>query len=250
MISETIQIGYILTSVVAGILTVLAPCVLPILPLIISGSAGSRSLARPLRIIAALAVSVIAVSLLLQFSATLLGLPTMFWRIFSGGILITFGIFTFWPNLWEKCVTWLGFKKSSEKLLSKGTGKGGAVGDILVGISLGPIFSSCSPTYLTIVGIIIPQTNWLVGVAYLLFYVAGLSAVLLLVAIFGRKFVSKIKALNNPKGVFKRVLAIFFVVIGVLIIFGWDKQIEAYLLEQGLYGWSDRINNILPKPLE
>lgn len=241
-----IQYGLLFASLVAGVLTVLSPCVLPILPIVIGGSTASKSIARPLRIIAALAVSVIAFSLLLKASTTLIGVPGYVWRWLSGSILIVFGILTLWPNLWEKIVDRLGFKQSSHKLLSKGALKGGVAGDLLVGASLGPVFTSCSPIYLWIVATAIPQQSWTVGLIYLFTFVIGLVSILFLIALFGQKVVSKLAFFSKPDGWFRRILALIFITVGVLIFMGWDKDVEAFLIEKGLYNWLINLENGLP----
>ena len=243
-----LSIGYLLTSFIAGIVTVLSPCVLPMLPIVIGGSAASRSLAKALRIIGALAVSVIVFSLLLKVSTALLGVPSWVWRGFSGSILILFGVFIFMPGLWERLISRLGVKRSSHKLLARGLAKGGIVGDLLVGASLGPVFTSCSPAYLTILGYISAEESWLVGIIYLLTFVFALCLLLLLVAIFGQKFVAKISVLSNPRGWLYRSLAVIFIIVGILIFTGWDKSIEAYLLKIGLYDWLIALEGKLPNP--
>ena len=81
-----------IVSFAAGVLTVLAPCVLPLLPVIVGGtaartageSAGSdRTWLRPLVIAASLAVSVVAFTLLLKASSALLGIPAWVWQSIS-----------------------------------------------------------------------------------------------------------------------------------------------------------------------
>ena len=243
-----IQLGYLFTFLIAGFLTILSPCVLPMLPIVIGGSTANKSIFKPLRIIGAMAVSVIVFSLLLKASTVLLGVPDYIWRWLSGSILILFGIFTFWPNLWDKVVTILGVKESSQNLLNRSAAKGGVIGDLLVGASLGPVFSSCSPAYLTIISIIIVQQNWWLGFLYLLIFVFGLVLFLLLIAFLGQKFVSKLAFFNNPSGWFKRILALIFIIVGLLIFMGWDKDIEAYLLQEGLYDWLTNFENQLPSP--
>lgn len=240
------QLGYIITAIIAGVLTILSPCVLPLLPIVISGSLDSKkSFLKPLRIIGALAISVIIFSILLKASTALLGVPSWVWKWVSGIILVTFGIVTLFPNLWTVLIAKIGLKKSSDKLLSKSLKKGGAAGDILVGASLGPVFTSCSPTYLAIVGIILPQ-NWLIGSIYLLGFVLGLVVVLILIAVLGQRFVAKLNVLNNPKGWFKKILGLIFILVGVLIIAGYDKKIESYLVEKGLYDWLINLEDNLP----
>ncbi len=67
----------LLISIIAGILTILAPCVLPAIPIIIGGSigGGKHSKARPYIVGASLAVSIIVFTLLLKVSTILINLP-------------------------------------------------------------------------------------------------------------------------------------------------------------------------------
>lgn len=244
----SIQYSYLITTLIAGFLTVLSPCVLPILPIIIGGSTASKSFYKPLRIIGALAVSVTLFTLLVNESSSRLGISNDTWRDISGVILILFGILTLWPVIWEKVVDFLRFKESSHKVLSKGASKGGVAGDLLVGAALGPIFSSCSPTYTAIVlAIIVPQQSWWVSFLYLVSFVVGLILVLVLIALFGHKFINKLTFVNNPKGWFKRILGLMFILVGILIFMNWDKSVEAFLVERGLYDWLINIEDNLPE---
>ena len=230
---------YIL-SFVAGILTVLAPCILPVLPIIIGGSslAGNTdkkvSLKHPLIIIASLVVSIIVFTLLLRFTAALLGVPTYVWSIISGGIVLVFGITLLFPVIWEKFMMITGLSLMANRLMGKSQGKKGISKDIILGAALGPIFNSCSPTYALIIAAILPA-SFITGVGYLAAYSIGLGLILLLISIFGRALVNKMKWMSNPRGIFQKTIGVLFVIVGILVIFGIDKQTQAYVLEQGWY---------------
>lgn len=228
------DIGYLLTSLVAGFLTILAPCILPLLPVIIGSSTGSKKLAKPLRIIASLGVSIIVFTLILKASTALIDIPASFWKWLSGGILLVFGLITLFPTPWEKLSAKLKIANASNRLLGKGVQKDGAVGDILIGASLGPIFTSCSPTFAAIVATVIP-VSYVTGLIYLLTYVIGLAIPLLLIAVFGQKLTGKLNTLSDPHGWFKRTIAVIFIVVGISIIAGWDKQFESWLIDRGIY---------------
>lgn len=242
-----LQYGFLLTSLIAGFLTVLSPCVLPVLPIVISGSLEKRSFLKPLRIIAALIVSIIVFSILLKASTILLGVPSFVWRWLSGGILVIFGLFILCPDLWTRLIEKLNLNQASQKLLNRGIRREGAAGDFIVGAALGPVFTSCSPAYAYIVAISLP-TNWVVGFVYLLVFSLGLAAVLIMIALLGQKFIGKLKALSNPKGWFKKIIALIFIVVGLLVITGYDKRVEAYLVERGFYDWLINIEDSLPTP--
>lgn len=219
---------------VAGVMTVLAPCILPLLPIIIGGSVrpGENIWYRPFIITGSLAASVILFTLLLKFSTSLLGIPPQVWQIASGIIIILLGFTIMWPTLWEKAG--LKLNLASNKLLGNAGKKKGLVGDVLTGAALGPVFSSCSPTFAFIVATVLPATFG-IGFIYLVAYAVGLAAIMLLIALLGQKITSKLQWASNPKGWFKRLIGVVFIVVGILIATGLDHKIQAYFVQQGWY---------------
>ncbi len=221
----------IIAAFFAGILTALAPCILPLLPIIIGGSIdGSRSLKKPLTIVGSLAVSVIVFTLLLKASTSLLGVPVEVWQWISGGLLIGLGLLIVFPKLWE----WLALKTGASKLGTIKVKSGSTLNDIITGASLGPIFNSCSPTYLFIVGIILPG-SFAQGFAAIIAYALGLSLILLAIAIGGRSVVQRLGWAANPHGAFRKVLGTLFIIVGLAILLGLDKQLQTYILDKGWY---------------
>lgn len=233
------MIELLIVSFVAGILTILAPCILPLLPIIIGGSAinGTKDWRAPLVITASLAVSVIVFSLLLKASTALLGIPTTVWQVISGVIVIAFGLNLLLPTLWERVGA--KFNLSSNKLLAKASQKTGQRRNILIGAALGPVFSSCSPTYALIVAVILPR-SFAEGISYLVAYAVGLSAILLLIGFAGQQIVGKLQWVSNPRGWFKRTIGILFIIVGIAVLLGLDKWLQTTILESGLY---DPISN-------
>lgn len=224
----------LLLSFFGGMLTVLSPCVLPVLPIIIGGSLAQQQKWRPFVITTSLAVSVVVFTLLLKWSTVLLRVPPHVWSLISGVLIIGFGIALVSPTLWERVATRLRFASRSQILLQQSAQRRTWVGAVLIGFSLGPVFSSCSPTYALILATVLPRDIG-VGIVNLTAYAVGLSAVLLLIAVFGQRFVRRVTWLANPRGFFKRTLGVLFILVGVLILFGWDKRIETALIARG-YG--------------
>lgn len=226
-----------LTSFLAGILTVLAPCVVAILPALLARSTDGKRTHSPYWVIGGLAASVFAFSILLKSTTLLIDIPTSVWASISGAIIVMFGVVTLFPGLWDRVALALRLPLVAQQNLAQAQeNKGGRAGDILIGASLGPVFSACSPTYALIVASILPVTPAL-GIAYLLSYIAGLSLVLGLIAVFGRAAIQKLGWGINPHSVFKKVLGIILVVLGVLIATGTDKDILALLVENGWFDW-------------
>jgi len=235
----------LIISFIAGLLTVLAPCVLPLLPIIIGGSVSdSRSKWKPYIITASLATSVVVFTLLLKASTAFIDIPQSFWSVFAGTILILFALTMLFPTTWAKIALKFKAENKSNEWLATASKKQSIWGDILMGAALGPVFSSCSPTYFVILATVLPQ-SFAVGLINLIAYAVGLSLVLLLIALLGQKFVGKINGLSDPKGWFKRTIGILFLIVGIAIIFGLDKQFEAYILESGLFTAVDIENRLL-----
>ena len=219
-----------MVAFIAGLLTALAPCVLPVIPVIIGTSlSGNQDRRRPYVIVISLAVSLFLFTFLLKVSSAFFGVPPIVWKLISGGIILVFGIATVWPQTWEKVSRKLGIYAASQRALGKSYQKGGLGGAVLMGVALGPVFSSCSPTYALILATVLP-VSILTGSIALFAYVLGLATFLLLVALFGRKLISRLGWALNPEGRFKRGLGVVFLVFGVLIITGFDKKIAVALV--------------------
>ncbi len=239
-----IELQFILASLIAGVLTILAPCIIPVLPVIIGSSAtGAKNRLKPLVITGSLMISVITFTLLLRASTSLLGAPAWVWTYFAGLILIVFGFLTVSPQLWDFVSAKAGFSTSSNKFLSKSINKGGLYGDALVGLALGPVFTSCSPTFGLIVGVVL-SGELVAGTIYLIIYALGLGAMLLAIAYAGQALISKLGWATNPHGWFRRIVGILFILIGLTIITGFDKTIETWMLESGTYDWVINIENV------
>lgn len=222
-----------LASFAAGFLTVLAPCVFPLLPVIIAGGSDAKSHKNVLILIGSLSVSVIAFTLLLRASTLFVDIPQQFWSAISGVILIAFSITIIFPTLWEKLSQ--SMNASSKKLLEQASQESGSKREMLMGLALGPVFTSCSPTFAIIIAVILPA-SYLQGVFYLVVYTAGLAIALLLIAFLGRTFTKKLRFAANPHGWFKKTVGIILLVVGLAIAFGWDKDFEAYVIDQGYFG--------------
>jgi len=226
---------------VAGILTVAAPCILPLLPVIVGGSMlhGTRqneraSLKHPIIIVLSLAVSVFVFSLILKATTLFLGIPTTVWGVISGTIVILFGITLLFPLLWERLMIATGWQVEANRLMAQSQKSDGIAKDILLGAALGPVFNSCSPTYALIVAAILPA-SFAMGALYLFAYSLGLASILLLVSLFGRAISNKMRWLSNPDGLFKKLIGILFIAVGLVVVFGIDKSIQTYVLERGWY---------------
>ena len=239
----------ILFSFLSGLLTVLAPCVLPLLPVILGGSIDPKHKdpKRPYIIAASLIVSLIIFTILLKASTILIDIDPAVWTYISGGIVIVLGLFMLFPNLWVKISGALGFEHSSQKILGKASQKKNkTLSAILIGAALGPVFSSCNPMYAYVIATVLPVDIFL-GSLYLAIYCIGVAVSLLAVALLGRKLLQKVKWATNPKGWFQRIIAILFILVGVFIVTGLDKKVQVWLVDKDIFGLTQLEQKLVPK---
>lgn len=229
---DTIRLSLLLTSLLAGVLTILAPCVLPLLPVIVGGAASSQNKWQPVIMTGSLIVSIIAFTFLLKVSTSLLNIHPRVWTSISGGILGLFGIFMLFPGLWEWLSVKLNFLSRSQANLAKASATRSGWSGVLIGAALGPVFSSCSPTYFIILATVLPASLF-AGTIYLIAYGLGLGVMLGLIAFFGQRLTLKLGWAANSHGWFKRAIGVLLILVGVGILTGIDKRIEVALLERG-----------------
>ena len=221
-------------SLLAGVLTVLSPCVLPLLPVVLAGSAaGSRR--APYIVISSLAVSVVVFTLLLKATTALLGVPSNVWLIVSGGLVAFIGASLAFPKIWDRISSRVGLQSAAGSLADRSTNKTGTARSVLLGLSLGPVFTSCSPTYGLILAVVL-AADLGEGIANIIAYSLGLSAIMLAIAIGGRTVTRRLGWATDPEGKFRRGLGVFLVIVGLLIATGAVRDIESWLIDRGLLG--------------
>ncbi len=214
-----------IVSFLAGVLTVIAPCVLPVLPVILWGTINESNYRRIITIILSFVVSIILFTFLLKISTVFIGIDQQTWKILSGIILIIFGTISIFPqrrdqlklylNVWS--ISW---PSESQSLWWQ----------ILLWASLWPIFTTCSPTYTLIIATILPLSlvTWTISIVL---YALWLGIAVWLIAVFGRTLIRRLNLVSNSDWRFKKWLGILIVLTGIAIITGFDKQIETRIID-------------------
>jgi cytochrome c biogenesis protein CcdA/thiol-disulfide isomerase/thioredoxin len=234
---------------IAGLLTVLAPCVLPLLPIIIGGSVSgdAKDRKRPLIIAISLAISLILFTLLLKATTLLIDIPPQAITYFSGTIIIILGLVTLFPSIYATVIGKLGIEQRATKLLGKGySNRSKLLGPIITGAALGPVFSSCSPVYAYILATVLP-VNFGQAFAYIIAYVLGLATLLLVIGYYGQRIIGRLKFASDPRGTFQRVIAILFIVVGIMIATGYDKRFQTYVSQHTPFNFDAISAKFLPE---
>lgn len=222
-------------ALVAGALTTLAPCVLPLLPVIVGGSlapgdTGPRGTRRALLVCGALGASIVVFTLALKVSTALIGVPPQAWSLLAGGLLVLLGLVQLYPRLWDAVSGRLSLQERSTARLAGARRRGGTTGALATGAALGPVFSSCSPLYGYLVVTVLPS-EFGFGLVLLLAYTGGLCLTLLAVALAGQGLIRRLGWAADARSAFRRGLAAVFVVVGITVLGGWDRDLQTWILE-------------------
>ncbi|MDB5892132.1 MAG: Cytochrome biosis protein [Polaromonas sp.] len=132
-----------LLAVLAGMLTIAAPCVLPMLPVVLGASLGQRDRSRPVFIALGFAVAFSAVALLFTAFSQVLGLSQETLRQAAIVMLLLFGTLMIWPRPFA----WLSLRMSGllNRVNALGDGAGsGKLGGLVLGLTLGAVFTPCA----------------------------------------------------------------------------------------------------------
>ncbi len=218
-------------SFLAGILTILAPCVLPVLPVVLAGSIWEKQKWYPYLVTFSLAISVVLFTVLLKVSTIFIDIPQSFWKYLSGGILIFLWLIYVFPHAWTWIATRLNLSRSSTSLDKAQDISSPVTRAIATGAALGPVFSTCSPTYTLLLATVFP-VSLLAGIGYTFVYAIWLSIMLAIIAVWGRNIVARFRWLADERWWFKRILGIIFILIGLMIVSWLDKKFETYVLER------------------
>ena len=214
----------LLFALVAGAGTAITPCVLPVLPALLSASAvGGRR--RPLGIVLGLALTFTITIVLLAQLVNGVGLGSSATRILAFIVLIGFGLIMLVPALAERVQAPLS-RLARYGPKTRGDGFWTGLG---VGAALGFVCAPCAGPILAAViaasasrGPSVRAAT--VGIAYAI----GLSAVLLLYAFGGRAVLNRIR--QTARGdVVERVLGVVLIVTGIAIAFNLDVRFENLL---------------------
>jgi len=220
-------------GLVAGALSTLSPCVLPLVPVLVAAAVNAhRWGAMALGIGLALSFTIVGI-----FLATLgasLGLDPETFRTAGAAILALFGVILLVPklqDLFAQATSTL--SNSGNRLLARMT-VDGLTGQFWVGTLLGIVWSPCvGPTLGAATTLASQGKNlWQIGLLMLIFGI-GAAAPLVLLGSLTRARMMKVRGRLLSVGKYgKQVFGLVMLTLGALIATGVDKSLEAWILDR------------------
>lgn len=220
----TYGLGYL-----AGLLSTLSPCVLPLIPILIATAVSAHRYGA-YALALGLTISFTAVGIFLATIGASLGIDQTVFRNFAAGALIVFGIILLSTKLQERFATATsGLSTVGDSLLSK-VKLDGLGGQLVVGLFLGVIWSPCVGPTLGAATTLASQGKNLGSIAILMaIFGLGAGTPLVVLGSLSRATMIKVRGKMFSAGkTGKYMLGSILLLVGIAILTGLDKSFEAW----------------------
>jgi cytochrome c-type biogenesis protein len=224
-------------AVLAGTLSVLSPCVLPLLPLVF-GAAASRGRAGPLFLAAGLTVSFVTIGMFVAVIGYGIGLDEGFFRNLAGVMMLVVGLVLAVPVLQDRFALAAGpasnwISEAWGGAEARDNASSGAAGQFGLGALLGAVWAPCIGPTLGAASVLAAQGERLGDVALVMVaFGLGTALPLLLLGLLSRRLLLAWRGrLLSAGGTLKTVMGVVFIVVAVSVLSGMDKVVEARLID-------------------
>lgn len=226
------MIGTLGLAWLAGLLSVLSPCVLPLLPLVLGAAAAEHRLG-PAALAAGLALSFTVIGLFVATLGFAIGLDGVVFRYFAAAILVAVGLVLLVPAAQARLAAAAGpLVDAIDRRFGRRVGAG-LPGQFGLGLLLGAVWSPCVGPTLGAASLLAAQGRDLASVAVTMAaFGLGAALPLLVLGLLSRGLILRARGslLRLGRGL-KAGLGLILVVIGLAVLSGSDKSLETMLVE-------------------
>jgi len=219
----------ILLAFLAGVVTIVTPCVLPIMPPLLAGSVGNRL--RPLLIVSGSIVTFTLMGGLFSVIGIAAGSLGNSLRLFFVVLIIGFGAVWVDEDINEI------YMKYSSTLLNRffrqpvNPEGESLLGAFVLGLSLGIVWIPCvGPILGAVLSFVAIEGNLLMGSLMLLSYSIGLGIPMLIIAYGGKRVSGQLEWSKRNSTRIKKLAGWVLILTGLAMLFGIDQYIQSFLL--------------------
>ncbi len=217
----------------SGLVTIAAPCIWPLLPIVLSSTAtGTRR--KALGVTVGICASFAFFTLTLSYIVSVIPLDLDALRWVAVGVIGFLGLTLIIPalsGLLEGYVSRLTSRFGHRLSETPGKTQGFSSG-LFTGAALGVVWTPCAgPILATIATLAATQSVNLGIVLVTIVYVIGVGIPLFAFAVLGNKIFTKSRALSPYTGRIQQIFGVVMIVTAVLIATGYDRVLQARLLD-------------------
>lgn len=220
-------------GLIAGALSTLSPCVLPLVPVLVATAVNAHRWGA-VALGVGLALSFATVGIFLATLGASLGIDPDALRIVGAVVMAIFGLILLVPRLQDAFASGTSVLANSGNSLLARVTTGGLSGQFLVGVLLGVVWSPCVGPTLGAASTLASQGQDLRQITLLmLIFGVGAAAPLVLLGSLSRATMIKFRGgLLNAGKRGKQLFGLVLLGLGILIATGFDKSLETWILDR------------------
>lgn len=225
--------GLFLLAAVAGFLTILAPCILPLLPVLL-GTSGGRSKMRPVMIVVGFIGTFSVIGAAFATVGTFLGIDNSSLRLAAVVLLLLFGLALVFEKWYEKIAVLIqpALARLSVKVGKGSQGKSDAWSGLAVGVSLGLVWTPCAGPILGAILTLAASAGDYLTTSLLMFsYAVGAGIPMFGIAYGGHVLQKRLAKIGAHQSLLNKIFGVLVILTAVAIFTGYDIVIQSYLVQ-------------------
>ena len=216
-------------ALLAGVVTIAAPCTLPVLPILLGASVGQTGGLRPALIAFGFVVSFSATALLLSAITRAFDFDPNHLRSAAVVLLLGFGLLMIWPAPFE----WLSVRLngfSNAGAAGSNASRQGALGGFILGTTLGLVWTPCAgPVLGSILTIVATSRDTAWASVLLVIYAVGAALPMLAIAYGGQAVTTRVRSIAAISPRLQQGFGVIVIAFAVASYFQYDTLIVSWL---------------------
>lgn len=214
-------------ALLAGVVTIAAPCTLPMLPILLGASVGQTGKLRPALIALGFVISFSAVALLLSAITRIFDFDPNVLRSAAAILLLGFGLLMIWPAPFE----WLSIRINGiAGSAGNAASRQGNIGGFVLGTTLGLVWTPCAgPVLGSILTVVATSKDAAWASTLLVVYAIGAAIPMLAIAYGGQAFTSRVRSIARISPKLQQGFGVVVIAFAVASYFQYDTLIVAWL---------------------
>ncbi len=213
-------------ALLAGVVTVAAPCTLPMLPILLGASVGQTGRARPAMIALGFVMSFSMVALALSAITRVFDFDPNVLRTAAAVLLAGFGLLMIWPAPFE----WLSVRIGGLGSSSTAGSRQGMIGGFVLGTTLGLVWTPCAgPVLGSILTVVATSKDTAWASLLLVVYAIGAAIPMLLIAYGGQAVTTRIRSIARITPRLQQAFGVVVIGFAIVSYFQYDTLIVAWL---------------------
>ncbi len=219
----------ILLAILAGVITIAAPCTLPVLPILLGASIGRNNGMRPVFIAAGFVLSFATVALALSAITRVFNFDPNVLRDGAAALLVVFGLLMIWPAPFAWLSARIPFLNPTSDSNSQ---RQGNLGGLLLGATLGLVWTPCAgPVLGSILTLIASSKDAVWASTLLIAYAVGAAIPMLMIAYGGQAITTRVRGLARVAPRLQQAFGVAVIAFAVANYLQYDTLIVAWLTQ-------------------